>query len=121
MQWLLLLLVLSPEPKETNPVKLAAHSALRFYQVFISPGQGEVCNFYPTCSRFAQQSIRKYGPAAGILMAADRLMRCNPGAYKYYDRYYPGIRDGRMIDPPENNYLGRKYPRSYIRRLYRIP
>ncbi len=121
MHWLLLLLAFSTSPRETNPVKIVAHSAIRFYQVFISPGQGDVCNFYPSCSRYAQQSIRRYGPGLGILMAADRLMRCNPGAYKYFDRYYPGIREGRMIDPPENNCIGRKYPRSYIRRLYRIP
>ena len=121
MPLIFFMLVLSTTPRETNPVKIVAHSAIRFYQTFIGPGQGDVCNFSPTCSRYAQQSIRQYGPGLGILMTADRLMRCNPGAYKYFDRYYPGIRDGRMIDPPENNYIGRKYPRSYIRRLYQIP
>lgn len=114
-------LLISAAPRETNPVKIVAASAIRGYQLFISPAQGPVCNFSPTCSHYAQAAIKKYGIIIGGLMAADRLMRCNPSAYKYFNRYYPEIRDGRLFDPPENNYLGRKRPRSWIRRQYRGP
>ena len=50
-------------------------------------------------------------------MTADRLMRCNPGAYKYYGTSYPGLRDGYLFDPPENNYIFKKRPWNYYQKL----
>jgi putative membrane protein insertion efficiency factor len=117
MTVLLFLICFTTPPRETNPVKIVARAAIHLYQKFVSPGQGEVCNFSPSCSRYSSQAIEKYGPVAGLLMTADRLMRCNPGAYKYYGISYPGFKDGYLFDPPENNYIFRKRPWKYYQKL----
>jgi len=38
-------------------------------------------------------------------MSADRLMRCNPDAINYYNTFYSGIKDNKVYDPVENNYI----------------
>ena len=52
--------------------------AIRFYQRKISPLFGPKCRFYPTCSHYAIEAIEKHGVLKGTLLAALRLMRCNP-------------------------------------------
>lgn len=56
---------------------------VKFYKNYISSQDGEVCMFYPSCSNFAQNSIKKHGIFLGIFLATDRLLRCNgrPGSY----------------------------------------
>jgi uncharacterized protein len=42
------------------------------------------CRFEPTCSRYTEQAIQKYGLLHGSLMGARRIGRChpwNPGGY----------------------------------------
>ena len=36
------------------------------------------CRYHPTCSRYASDAVRKYGPLKGSLKAAWRILRCNP-------------------------------------------
>ena len=75
------------------------------YKAVLSPLQGSnVCNFSPTCSQFARGAIRSQGFLPGLLIGADRLMRCNTIAWSYYDSYYTGeVVSGRMPDPVENH------------------
>ena len=57
---------------------------IRFYQVGISPLIGPNCRFTPTCSQYAIEVIRKYGPLRGFYLAIRRILRChpwNPGGY----------------------------------------
>lgn len=35
------------------------------------------CRFYPTCSEYTEQAIKKYG-AKGIFLAIKRLLKCHP-------------------------------------------
>ncbi len=51
---------------------------IRFFQVVISPQDGPNCRYQPTCSQYALICIRDYGPLIGLIMSADRYMRCNP-------------------------------------------
>ena len=51
---------------------------IRAYQRFISPAFAPRCRYYPTCSEYAVQSIRELGPIRGSILAAWRLLRCNP-------------------------------------------
>ena len=37
-----------------------------------------VCKFHPSCSHYASDALRKYGPLRGSLKAVWRLLRCNP-------------------------------------------
>lgn len=49
-----------------------------FYRRFISPFKRPCCKFYPTCSTYALQALRKYGIIKGGYLAVRRLLRCHP-------------------------------------------
>jgi uncharacterized protein len=51
---------------------------IRLYQRFISPAFAPRCRYYPTCSEYAVRAIRELGPVRGTILAAWRLLRCNP-------------------------------------------
>ena len=52
---------------------------IRLYQATISRTlPPDTCRFYPTCSHYGYQAIYKYGALKGGLMAAWRVLRCNP-------------------------------------------
>ncbi len=55
------------------------------YQRVISPALPPRCKYEPSCSRYAVQSIRELGVARGLVLAAWRLLRCNPFSYGGYD------------------------------------
>jgi hypothetical protein len=56
----------------------ACSALIAFYRRWISPLLGRHCRFYPSCSAYAAQAIRRYGAWRGGTMAARRLMRCHP-------------------------------------------
>lgn len=59
---------------------------IRFYQKQISPLSPPRCRYYPTCSAYAYQAIKKYGALKGGWLAFKRFMRCNPfSKHDYYD------------------------------------
>ena len=51
---------------------------LRLYQLLVSPLFPASCKYHPSCSQYAIDAIRKYGPVRGSLKAIWRLLRCNP-------------------------------------------
>jgi uncharacterized protein len=55
------------------------------YQRVISPGLPRRCRYEPTCSRYAVQAIGEYGILKGLVLAAWRLLRCNPWSLGGYD------------------------------------
>jgi putative membrane protein insertion efficiency factor len=65
-------------------VKRALLALIRAYQRWVSPSLPRRCRYEPTCSAYAQQSIRRYG-ARGLLLAAWRLLRCNPFSHGGFD------------------------------------
>ncbi|MBO0767922.1 MAG: membrane protein insertion efficiency factor YidD [Solirubrobacterales bacterium] len=62
----------------SNPLRLALIGLLRAYQKGISPFLMPRCRFYPSCSEYAIQAISRYGILRGLVLAAWRLLRCNP-------------------------------------------
>jgi putative membrane protein insertion efficiency factor len=40
--------------------------------------RGGTCKYIPTCSEYAAQAIEKHGAFKGCILAAWRLLRCNP-------------------------------------------
>ena len=58
---------------------------IRFYQRFVSPLFPRRCKYLPTCSDYAVQAIRTYGPLRGFVLASWRLLRCNPWSHGGYD------------------------------------
>lgn len=51
---------------------------IRGYRRFISPALGQRCRYYPTCSAYAEEAVRELGPLRGTIVAAWRVLRCNP-------------------------------------------
>jgi putative membrane protein insertion efficiency factor len=39
------------------------------------------CKYHPSCSQYANDAFRKYGPVRGALKTAWRLLRCNPWSH----------------------------------------
>ena len=70
--------------------------AIRFFQEYISPTDGARCQFSPTCSAYGHQAIHRHGPWLGVLMTADRLLRCGYGTDP---DLYPHLPNGRLADP----------------------
>lgn len=63
---------------------------LYIYRFIISPilhtlAPGSGCRFYPTCSDYAMEAVRKHGPLAGSWLAIKRLARCQPFGGHGYD------------------------------------
>lgn len=58
---------------------------VRFYQKFISPYKPSCCRFTPTCSQYALEALRKYGPVKGSWLAFKRIIRCHPWGGSGYD------------------------------------
>jgi uncharacterized protein len=52
--------------------------AVRAYQRFISPYTPPACRYYPSCSAYAVDALRRYGAWRGGLLALRRLLRCHP-------------------------------------------
>lgn len=58
------------------------------YRKLVSPFIAPRCRYYPTCSSYAVEALRSYGPIKGSILAAWRVMRCNPfsdGGFDYVD------------------------------------
>jgi len=59
---------------------------IRFYQKTISPDHGffkaffrhGYCRFYPSCSEYGYQVIKKRGLFIGLFKTTWRILRCNP-------------------------------------------
>jgi hypothetical protein len=90
------------ESHSTSALSISMVSAIRFYQIVISPQDAGSCMFYPSCSQFGLQSIKKYGPFWGLLMASDRLQRCNGCAINHY-QWIETPAGERMYDPVEKH------------------
>ena len=58
---------------------------IRAYQRLASPLLPRRCKYEPTCSAYAVDAIRSFGPVRGVVLAGWRLLRCNPFSYGGYD------------------------------------
>jgi putative membrane protein insertion efficiency factor len=56
----------------------AATFVIRVYQWTVSPLLGRRCRFHPSCSEYALEAIRRFGPIRGGWLAVKRLGRCHP-------------------------------------------
>lgn len=64
-------------------------------KLFLKPPS---CRYYPSCSRYASQAIRTKGLLKGGLLAAWRLLRCNPWSKGGYDPVAPDSVDSAGAD-----------------------
>ena len=70
---------------------------IRLYRRLVSPLIAPRCRYHPSCSHYAEQAISSYGILRGLVLAAWRLLRCNP--------WSPG-----GLDPVEEQRLFRARP-----------
>ena len=58
---------------------------IRFYQKYLSPLKSTKCPYFPTCSQYGLEAVQKYGAVKGSILAAWRILRCNPFSKGGYD------------------------------------
>ena len=60
------------------PFKVVFLGLIYIYKYAISPLLRHHCRFYPTCSSYAVQAIKEFGPFKGLVLSIKRVLRCNP-------------------------------------------
>jgi len=58
---------------------------VHFYRYCISPLTPASCRYTPTCSQYAIDAVKKYGPFKGGYLAIKRILRCHPLGGSGYD------------------------------------
>ncbi len=58
---------------------------VKAYQWLLSPVFGGQCRFYPSCSNYFIEAVRKYGVIFGSLRGIARILRCHPFHRGGYD------------------------------------
>jgi putative membrane protein insertion efficiency factor len=58
---------------------------IKIYQLVISPWFGPKCRYTPTCSKYAEQALKKHGVFKGLWLAIRRISRCHPWGGSGYD------------------------------------
>jgi putative membrane protein insertion efficiency factor len=66
-------------------VKRLLLALIAAYSRWISPARPRRCRYEPTCSAYAAESISRFGAARGTVLAAWRLLRCNPFNHGGFD------------------------------------
>lgn len=51
---------------------------IHLYQRTISRLLPPRCRFYPSCSEYAAEALKRHGPLRGGCLAASRIARCHP-------------------------------------------
>jgi len=58
---------------------------IRVYQLAISPMLGNRCRFYPSCSEYSMEALRRHGLFRGLWLSVRRVGRCHPWHPGGYD------------------------------------
>lgn len=72
-----------------SPLAALLALPIRAYRRWISPMLGHNCRFAPTCSEYALGALQTHGALKGSLLAAWRILRCNPFCRAGYDPVPP--------------------------------
>ena len=51
---------------------------VELYRRFLSPLKRPCCKYYPSCSAYAIEALRKHGAIKGVILSVWRILRCNP-------------------------------------------
>lgn len=81
-------------------LKKAFIGIIRFYQIVISPLKPPTCRFYPTCSHYGLEAIKRFGPFKGGWLTIVRILKCQP--------FHPG-----GIDPVPEKWPPKKKTKAH--------
>jgi len=59
-------------------IKEVLIKTIRIYQIFISPLISGKCRFYPNCSNYVIDALKKYGVFKGLWLGVKRILKCHP-------------------------------------------
>ncbi|MBI5408224.1 MAG: membrane protein insertion efficiency factor YidD [Nitrospirae bacterium] len=59
-------------------MKTLAIFVITIYKRYISPFLPHSCRFYPSCSGYCIEAIKKYGLLKGIWLFTKRILKCHP-------------------------------------------
>ncbi|GLO66336.1 MULTISPECIES: membrane protein insertion efficiency factor YidD [Oceanobacillus] len=51
---------------------------IKFYRSAISPFTPSSCRFYPTCSEYGLEAIKRFGAFKGGILTIKRISKCHP-------------------------------------------
>ena len=71
--------------KETDPLKMLGKGLFWIYSRFITTQDNHECQFEPSCSKYAKDAMSKRHIVEAILLTSDRVVRCNPTAFRHYE------------------------------------
>jgi uncharacterized protein len=76
-------------------LRAAVTAPIRLYQRTISRGLAPRCKYHPSCSEYAVEAVQHYGILRGVVLAAWRLLRCNPWSHGGVDF----VQDQKLFRP----------------------
>jgi putative membrane protein insertion efficiency factor len=62
----------------TGALRRVAVAPVLLYRRVISPALPQRCRYHPSCSAYAVEAVQRFGILRGSVLAAWRLLRCNP-------------------------------------------
>lgn len=65
---------------------------IRFYQLALSPLKPPTCRFYPTCSHYSLEAVKRHGALKGGWLTLRRILKCHPfhpGGFDYVPDEWP--------------------------------
>jgi uncharacterized protein len=68
-----------------NELQAVFSGLFLFYKSFLSSQDAISCVFYPSCSVYGFQTVKKHGVIIGMLDTLDRLSRCHALSPENYD------------------------------------
>ena len=74
---------------------------IKFYKYILSPLFGQNCRFLPSCSEYAEESLKTHGFVKGLYLTFKRISKCHPIKFL-------GGSSGLDLVPKKKN-LGKKY------------
>ena len=86
--------------QKINPVTLVLKGAMFAYQNCLSQQLSKQCPYEITCSNFAKLSIKDFGLIKGLVVSADRILRCNRISILDYFSLDINEETGKIEDSP---------------------
>ena len=75
----------SMRSSDGQPVAKVLIALIAGYRYFLSPLLGRSCRFFPSCSEYAAEALRRHGALRGSWLAVRRIARCHPWHPGGYD------------------------------------